>query len=190
MNGARDSSLCDPLLSLLSWLWLSLGVAGNVGKVSDLPETSLGRSPSLSDCRWHVLAVGNGITASSDVSKCALDKGALVEASAEEDSVDADQDPSTLLKDDGRSENAEPKSNLKDSNEGHGGIIVILDKATNGVGKTGRVGLLTSWSCWLWLQDWQEVRSCIGSHVEDGVDGEWKNGKWCLASKEPDQGHY
>lgn len=82
------------LLGLLgNALLLSTGVAIDVGQVSSLLDTALEATPGLSDGRRQVLTSGNGVTTSTELVDGRLHKGALVEASSEEDSVDSDQDP-------------------------------------------------------------------------------------------------
>ena len=178
------------LLGLLGLLWLSTtSVAVDVGEVGGLLDTALDGLPSLTDSWWHVLSVGNSITTSAELVDGTLDKGALVEASAEEDGVDDDEDPSTLLEEDGGAEQTEPQDDLKDGHNSHAEVVVVLDKVTNGVAE-GRRGRLLAWlSGWLRLESWDQVGASVSRNVEDRIDGEWQDRKSGLLGEQPDKGH-
>ena len=60
---------------------------------------------------------------------------ALGVAGAEESSVDNKQDPGAALEQDSGENNAEPERNFESRHDGHGRIIVLLDKGTDAVGQ-------------------------------------------------------
>lgn len=175
------------LLSLL-WCTLLTSVTADIGHVSGLLDSALDSSPSLANSWGQVLTVGNGITTSSQVVDGLLNKGALVETSSQEDSVNDNEDPRALLEENGRAEQAEPKGNLKNGNQGHGAVIVVLYKVADSVGQGGGL-LLAGSGCGLWLDGWQNVGAGVGCYVEDRVDSERQNGKGDLAGEEPDKSH-
>lgn len=122
------------LLSLLGGSGsLATSVAVDIGSIGSLDDDTLDGSPTLADSWWHILAVGHGVTTGSKLVDGSLDEGALVEASAEEDAVDGKHDPRTLQEEETRSKKAEPKNNLKDGNNGHGGIVVVLNEVAYGI---------------------------------------------------------
>ena len=179
------------LLRLLGLLWLlsTTGVAVDVGEISSLLDTALDGLPSLANDWWHVLSVGDGVTAGAELVDGALDKGTLVEAGAEEDGVDDDEDPGALLEENGGAEEAEPEHDLEDGDDGHAEVVVVLDKITDGVAEGGRGWLLAWLSGWLWLESWDQVGAGVGCNVEDRIDGEWQDSKSSLLGEEPDKGH-
>jgi len=184
------ASRCMHLLGLLGLLWLSTtSVAVDVGEVGGLLDTALDGLPSLTDSWWHVLSVGNGITTGAELVDGTLDKGALVEASAEEDGVDDDEDPGTLLEENGGTEETEPEDDLEDGDNSHAEVVVVLDEVTNGVAK-GRRGRLLAWlGGWLRLEGWDQVGTGVSRNVEDRIDGEWQDRKSGLLGEQPDEGH-
>lgn len=178
------------LLRFLGLLWLgTTGVAVDVGEISSLLDTTLDSLPSLADGWWHVLSVGNGVTAGAELVDGTLDKGALVEASAEEDGIDDDEDPSTLLEEKSGAKEAEPEDDLEDGDDGHAEVVVVLDKVTDGVAEGRRRWLLAWLGRWLWLDCRNQVGAGVGCNVEDGVDGERQDSKGSLLGEEPDKGH-
>lgn len=177
------------LLRLLGSSLLGAGVAVDVSQVSSLLDATLDCVPTLSDSRGHVLAVGNGITTGGELVDSLLDECALVEASSEEDGVDDDEDPRTLLEEESGTEQTEPESDLKDGYEGHRRVVVILDEVANRVSKARSLGLLSSRSSRLRLDGGQEVGSGVGCNVENRVDGKGQNGQRNVTREEPDQGH-
>lgn len=176
------------LLGLLGGTLLT-SIAVDVSQVGSLLNATLDRGPDLTNRRGKILAVGNGITTSSQLIDGLLDKGALCEASPHEDSVDGNENPRALGEEDSGEKKTEPKSNLKDSNKGHGAVVVVLDKVTNGIGKSRSLLLLAGRGLWLRLEGWQQVGASVGCYVEYGVNGERQNGKWDLTGEEPDKSH-
>jgi len=178
------------LLRLLGLLWLSAtGVAVDVGEVGGLLDTTLDSGPSLTDSWWHVLSVGDGVTTSAELVDGTLDESALVEAGAEEDGVDDDEDPSSLLEKNGGAEKTEPEDNFKNGDNSHAEIVVVLDKVTDSVAESRRRWLLAGLSGWLRLESWDQVGAGVGRNVEDGVDCEWQDSKGGLLGEQPDESH-
>lgn len=145
--------------------------------------------PGLAGSGGSILAVGKAVTASTCLAEHALDKGALGNASAEEDSVDDKEDPGALLEDDGRSKNAEPQGQLKSSDQRHAGIVVLLDEAADSVGKTGGSRLLSGGGDRRRLESGKQDAASVGCNVEDAVDSEGEESQGHLAGEEPDKGH-
>lgn len=75
-----------------------------------------------------------------------LNKVALAETCAEEDGVDAQQDPATSAKGDGRHEQTDPEEDFETGDEHHAGVIVFLNELADGVG-CGGLGLVWSGAC-------------------------------------------
>jgi len=188
-RGSELDETIDLLGLLGNALLLSTSVAVDVGQVGSLLDAALDTVPALSDSGRHVLTVGDGITTSGELVNSLLDESALVETSSEEDGVDGNQDPGALLEEESGEAKAEPKSNLENSDQGHGRIVVVLDKVTNGVGEARRLGLLASGNSRLGLDGGKKVGSGVSCDVEDGVDGKGQNGEGDLTRPEPDQSH-
>lgn len=119
---------------LLGLLWGALGttnILADVSRVTSLADDTLEGVPALASGRWSALVGKLSVDPSSDIVDSLLDEAALGNTGAEEDSVDNKQDPGTLLEEESRSEDAEPKGNLEKRNEGHRSIIVLLDELAN-----------------------------------------------------------
>jgi len=134
---AEDRPLSRRGTHLLRFLWhsalLSTHVPADVRRISRLLDDVLKRLPSLSGSRGSALVRKLGINAGGELRDGALDESALGNASTEEDGVDDEQDPRTLLEEKCRAKDTEPEGNLKDGNKRHAAIVVLLDKFSNDV---------------------------------------------------------
>lgn len=163
----------------------------------ELTSTGLNTVPNLSRRWWDTLSSNQSINTGTDALELSTDKCRLRVTRSQESSIDSEQDPGALSKDDGRSQEAAPEEDLEDGNEAHGKIVVLLDELADGVGEGGcLVGWLgagcgAGWSVDLgwWLEGWENVLAGVGCDVEYGVDAEWEHGKWVLWGEEPDEGH-
>lgn len=181
-------ALARCLLGLLGDRGLLSSVTANVSHVSGLLDGALDGGPALTDGRGHILTVGNGISASSELTDSLLDKGALGEASSHEHSVDDEKDPRSLLEEDSRAKKTEPQKDFENGNECHGSVVVVLNEVANGVGQCGAL-LLTGGRDRLGLKSGQEVGASVGGNVEDRVDGKGQDSKRNLSGEEPGKGH-
>lgn len=160
----------------------------------ELPGASLDTIPNLSGSRWRALSSNKVINPRLELCERALDVSALAEASAEERGVDDQQDPAPTLEEDGREEETRPQRNLEAGDDGHGGIIVLLDKGANGIGERVRVGLrLRTGSSSGGGSGGGDGRddggAGVGRKVEDGVDAVRQQCDGVLGREEPDKGH-
>lgn len=191
------------LHGLLDWRWssgtgaASTNVLSNIRHIVELAGTTLDTLPDLSSRWWDTLSSDKGINTGTDALELSTNEGGLRIAGSQESSVDGEQEPRALGEDNSRSEETAPEEDLKDSNEAHGEVVVLLDKLADGIGEGGSlVGWLgTGWgACWSvdlswWGDGWENVLTSVGCDVEDGVDAEWKHGQWVLWRHEPDEGH-
>lgn len=120
--------------------------------------------------------------------------GALTETGAEEGGVNGKQDPAPTLEKDGREEETDPEGNFETGDNGHGGVIVLLDKGADGIGERMRgVGGLYTVGAWGGLgsrgDGRNDRRAGVGREVEDGVDEVREHGDRVLGGEEPDKGH-
>lgn len=116
---------------------LATNIPADVSGIGSLANDVLKCGPTLASCRWGALVGKLSIDASGELADSLLHKGALCDTCAEEDGVDNEKDPRTLLEEDGGAQNTEPQSNLEQSNKGHGTIIIFLDKLANSLGCGG-----------------------------------------------------
>jgi hypothetical protein len=167
---------------------LASDVAADIREIRGLLNTGLERAPSLARNRWRALVGELGINSGSELSDGTLDEAALGDASTEEDGVDGHQDPRALLEEQSRSEDAEPESDLEDSNECHAAIVVLLDELSNRLrcARRLRLGALGRRRR---LKSGEQVGADIGQDVEDGVDGKGENSQGNLAREQPYQCH-
>lgn len=172
-----------------SGLLLSADVLADVSSLGSLTDDVLEGTPGLAS-GWRSALVGKlGIDAGGKLGNGTLDEGALSVAGTEEDGVDNDQDPRSLLEEKGRAEHAEPKGNLEDSNKGHAAVVVLLYELANSIGQGG-LGLGTRLSSSRRrLDGGQQVRAHIGCDVEYRVDCKRQDSQRNLARKEPDKSH-
>lgn len=180
----------NSLLSLLGGATrLGTDVPADIGGVGSLADDSLEGAPALLGSGRSALVGKLSVNASSKLANGILDKAALCNASAEKDSVDGEQDPGTLLEEEGGTKDAEPEEDLEKRNKCHGAIIILLDKLANGLRGSRCLWLGARLSSGWGLDSGQQVGSHISSDVENGVDGEGEDGKRDLAREEPCQGH-
>ena len=126
--------LFEHLLRLLgSGTGLTSDILADIRSIGSLTNNSLEGTPALLGSRRSALVSKLGIDASSELADGLLDKAALRNAGAEEDSVDNEQDPGAPLEEERRSKDAEPQENLEEGNKRHGAIIVFLDKLADSV---------------------------------------------------------
>lgn len=136
------------------------------------------------------------VDAGSSLSKGALHELTLGEPGSQEDGIDSQEDPGTLAECKSREKEAEPKENLERSDQHHGGVIVLLDKLADGIGKR-RLGLGSARRRWsaAWcdlgrLNRGNEIGTSVGRNVEDRVDGEREQSERDLSGEQPDQAYY
>lgn len=162
----------------------------------ELTGKALDGLPSLTSSRRGALSANEVVDADLKVAERVLDVAALSKAGAEEDGVDDDQDPGAALEEDDVEEDTEPEDELNVGNNRHGRIVVLLNETANRVGHgvlsvlglgagrgTGGRGHLGRGH-----ESRDQVRTSIGSDVEDRVDGEGKHGDRVLGHEEPDKG--
>lgn len=94
----------------------------------ELAGTSLDSVPALARSRWHVLRADEVVAISLDLAERVLHMRALREASAEESSVDNQQDPRSGLEEDSGQEQADPQEDLESRHDRHGHVVVGLDE--------------------------------------------------------------
>lgn len=153
---------------------MRLGKAVDVSSIGRSFDTTLDLLPNVANSRRDVCVAELSISPGGELGDGVLHEVALGVADTEENSVDDEKNPGTLGKGNSRAKNAEKEYNLKSCNKHHARVIVFLDETTNGVrNSTGlRVGTGS-----LGLKGREEVGACVGSNVEDGIDGKWENGK-------------
>lgn len=115
---------------------------------------------------------------------------ALGVARAEECSVENNEDPRPALEKQGSKQDAAPEENLKESDNRHGGVIVLLHKGANPISpRVANSGLALSGNgSGGRLEGGDQVGTCVGRNVEDRVYGVRKESEGVLGGEEPDQG--
>lgn len=151
--------------------------------------------PTLSDGRWDIGVLDLLVDAGSQLGKGTLDELALGESRAQEDCVDAQQDPGAFAERQGGEEQAYPQEDLEQGDQKHGSVIVFLDEATDLHGKR-RLRLLSAGrrgsgprSLLGWLDGGENVGASVSRNVEDRVDCEWKQCERYLSREQPDQAY-
>lgn len=172
-----------------------------IRRVHSLTQQALDRLPRIPRGGGHTLLRDLGVDARAEVRNGALDEAALGVARAQEDRVQRDEDPAAAAEQQRGAEQAEPEEDLEDGDERHRAVVVVLDEAADGVGKSG--GLLRCgaafavgrlWACagsalWGGIDGGEKVGAGVGQYVEDGVDGEGEDGERRLAREEPNESH-
>lgn len=126
-----------------------------------------------------------------------LDKRALGVSRAEKGHVDKEEKNASLGEGQNSQGQAEQQRHLEPSDEIHAGIVVLLDKSSNGVcqrtgsglGSTRRGGRRGSGALGGRLQSGDQVGARVCRNVEDRVDAKGEEGQWDLAGIEPDNRH-
>lgn len=166
---------------------MATNVTVDVSRVVSLLGDTLDLVPHVARSRGHVLPVRKSVTASTQLVEHTLNESALRDAGTDEDGVDGDEDPAALLEEKSRAEETEPESNFEPSDQGHAGIVVLLDEAANALTKTT---LLRACGGILGVLDHgEEDTAGVGSDVEDAVDSKRQDGEGDLLGEEPNKGH-
>lgn len=162
----------------------------------ELTGKALDGLPSLTSSRRGALSANEVVDAGLEGAERVLNVAALSKAGAKEDGVDDEQDPGAALEDNGREEDTDPEEELNVGNDRHGRIVVLLNETANRVGhrvlsvlglgagrSSGSRGHLGRGH-----DSRDQVRTSVGSDMEDRVDGEGKHGDGVLGHDEPDKG--
>lgn len=163
----------------------------------ELLSSVLDNAPDLSSNRRGALGTNERVDTGRKAGEGILYVGALCVAGTQESSIQGDEDPRSALEENSGQEDAEPEEGLKGGDDGHGSVIVLLDKGANliseravdsrlairGGGTVGLGGRLGSHDCR------NQVGAGVGSDVKDGVDRVRQESERILRRKEPDQGH-
>lgn len=192
---AVQMNLASRLLCLLGDS-STVDVPVGIGNGVELTSTVLDTVPNLA-CNWGgSLGTNEIIDARLKHGKGVLDMAALRESSAQECGVDGNQDPRPALEENGRQEKTNPEKDLEARDNGHGHVVVLLDKAANSIrqGVRSVLGLSVRRSAGardsLGRDDGgDQVRASVGCNVEDGVDAVGQHSKRVLGHEEPDKGH-
>lgn len=178
----------DRLRSLLGG---TAGVAADLGGIAELAGVVLGVLPDLAGNGRGALGGDERVDADGELAEGGLDVAALGVASAEKGGVETEKDPGAALEEDGGEHNAEPEEDLEASDDGHGRVVVLLDKGADAVGeRAGRLaGGGTVDGGRRRAENGQQAGADVGGSVEDGVDAVGDEGEGVLGSEEPDDGH-
>lgn len=165
----------------------------------ELPSTVLDGAPDLAGGRGGTLSSDERVDASTEGGERVLDMGALAVTRTEEDGVEADKDPRSALEENGRQKDTEPEEDLEAGDDGHGSIIVLLDKGTDLISERavyrgsvvgrGTIGSGSVRSALGGGESGDQVGASVGSNVEDREDGVGEKSQRVLGSEEPDEGH-
>lgn len=116
---------------------------------------------------------------------------ALGETSSEKGRVERQEDPRAALKQDSRQEDAHPKEDFQTRDDGHGCVVVLLDKGTNPISQWAADALRRStvdsgrWR----LEYGDQIGPSVCRNVKDRIHAVWQKRKGILRGEEPDQGH-
>lgn len=116
---------------------------------------------------------------------------ALREPRAEESSVQSNQDPRAALEEDSSEQQADPEEDLEGGNDGHAGVVVLLDEDADLLSQsTVSLGLAsgTIGGRGRGADGGQKVGAGVGGDVEDGVDAVGEQGEGVLGREQPDKG--
>lgn len=160
----------------------------------ELPHTSLDTVPNLASDGRSALGANLVVDTGLNVGQRVLDVGALAEAGAQEGRVNGNQDPAPTLEENSREQKADPDGNLEASDEGHGQVVVLLDKVANGI-RNGmrlvlRFGAGSTVGCadlLGWDDGWDDGGAGVGRNVEDRVDTEGQQSQVVLRREKPDK---
>ena len=108
-------------------------VSPKISGLNTLPAQALDCFPALSDCWRHALILDLCIHPRNGLHKCTLHELTLGISGSQKDAVDNEQHPGAFSECEGGQEDAEPQSDLKKRNKGHGSIIIFLDEFANTV---------------------------------------------------------
>lgn len=168
-------------------------VPGDIGSRVELPGTALDTIPNLTSRWWGSLSAELAVDPRLESGEGVLDVGALAEAGADEDGVEGEQNPAAALEEDGGDEEADPQGDLEAGDDGHGHVIVLLDKGANGVGDPVVLGLglgaIGSGDLSRRDDGGDDGGAGVGRKVEDGVDGVREQSQEVGRGEEPDEGH-
>lgn len=147
-------------------LLLSTNVLADVGSISGLPDDVLEGAPALASGRRSALVGELSIDTGSELGDGTLHEGALRIAGTEKDGVHDKQDPRTLLEEQRRAEDTEPKGDFEDSDKRHASVIVLLHEFANSIRQGGLALRARLGSGRRRLDGGEQVRPHIGGHME------------------------
>ena len=164
----------------------------------ELPRAVLDSVPNLAGRRRSALGTNQVVDTGLELGERVLHVAALGEAGTQENGVGSQQDPRAALEENGAEQEADPEKDLETGDNGHGGIIVLLDKVADrvrervlgvlhlGAGRgTGRRREL------LRRHDRRDqVCAGVGSDVKHGVDAVGEHREGVLRHHEPHNRHH
>ena len=146
----------------------------------------LGTLPHPSSRGRDILPLRHRIPALPHLPQHALHKRTLANPRAQEDRVDDDENPASLLEHEGGAEETEPQRDLEAGDDGHAGVVVVFDEAADALAQSAGFGFLALGRRGRWLDGREQDAARVGCYVEDAVDGEGEEGEGGLAREEPD----
>lgn len=159
----------------------------------ELPGTTLDAIPNLPERGRDSLSAKLAVDSGLEDREGVLHVRALGETSAEEGGVESQQDPAAALENNGPDEKTNPEGDLESGHNGHGRVIVLLDKCANVVGSPevldGRLRAVGGGSSGGRDDGGDDGGAGVGREVEDGVDGVGEESQEERGGEEPYKGH-
>lgn len=182
----------DRLRSLLGRA-STAGVAAQLGGIAELASVVLDGIPDLAGDGRGALGGHERVDPDGKLAERGLDVAILGVSATEEDGVETEKDPGAALEENGRQNDAEPEQNLEARDDGHGRVVVLLDKGANSVSE--RAGSLARRGGAFGgggrrADDGQQVGTNVGGSVEGGVDAVGDERKRVLGGNQPDESHH